>query len=498
MVQLDKKRGPDPASQAPSPVSEAFSHGRALFTDFYQLTMGAAYLHAGVAENRASFELFVRQLPRVRSYMVFAGLAQVLDYLVHLRFTGREIAYLRRHPALAHAPRAFFQRLENFRFSGDVWALPEGMPAFAGEPLLRIEAPLLEAQLVETYLLSMINFQTSVATKAARLVQAARGRPIMEFGTRRAHTAFAGLYGARAAYLGGCSGTSNVAAGVEFGIPVGGTFAHSYVLAFASEQEAFRNYAETFQKHATLLIDTYDVAQGAELAARLQGPVRALRLDSGNALPLSRQMRGILNRAGRRETQIMLSGDLNEYRIEDLVRLGAPLDSFGVGTELITSIDAPALGGVYKLVEIERQGRTFATAKFSSDKITLPGRKQIYRYSSRGGQYRHDWLGLQGEAAPARPDAECRPLLRPVMRAGRLLPAAGQSLEQARQLCREQLAKLPARYRRLVDAGNFPVRISPRLRALQQEVKRRRSEEVKSGAGGETGRPQEKKRGSDE
>ncbi len=477
------KPGSNPAPQASHPGSEAFSHGRALFTDFYQLTMGAAYLHAGIAENRASFELFVRQLPRVRSYMVFAGLAQVLDYLVNLRFTGREIAYLRRHPALAHVPRAFFQRLERLRFSGDVWALPEGMPAFAGEPLLRIEAPLLEAQLVETYLLSMINFQTSVATKAARLAQAARGRPIMEFGTRRAHTAFAGLYGARAAYLGGCAGTSNVAAGVEFGIPVGGTFAHSYVLAFASEPEAFRNYVETFQEHATLLIDTYDVAHGAELAARLEGPVRALRLDSGSALPLSRQMRGILDRAGRRETQIMLSGDLNEYRIEDLMRLGAPLDSFGVGTELITSMDAPALGGVYKLVEIERQGRAVATAKFSSDKVTLPGRKQIYRYHSRNGQYLYDWLGLQGEAAPVRSATDCRPLLRPVMRAGGLLPAAGQNLEQARRLCQEQLAMLPARYRRLVDAGNFPVRISPRLLALQKEVKRRRNDAAEMPAG---------------
>ncbi len=449
--------------------------GLGLLTDLYQLTMGAAYLKRGIADSRASFELFVRHLPPVRSYMVFAGLEPVLEYLGRLSFSAAEVEYVRRHEMFQHVGREFFERLRHLRFSGDLWAMPEGTVAFAGEPLLRVEAPLLEAQLVETFLLSMINFQTSVATKAARMTQAAAGRPVIEFGTRRAHTPYAGLYGARAAFIGGCAGSSNLEAGYLYGIPVLGTFAHSYTLAFDDEAVAFRNFWDVFRQRTTLLIDTYDTLRGAERAASLGRPLRAVRLDSGNFLQLSRRVRALLDRHGRPEIEIMASGDLNEYRIEDLTRLQAPINSYGVGTELITSQDAPALGGVYKLVEIERQGRPAQPAKFSPHKATVPGRKQVYRMmrAARGGRasFDHDWVELQDAPAPAAGE----PLLQPMLRGGKRVGLAAQEtgLQPAQARCRRQLEQLPARFRRLVEAAHYPVRLSPRLQRLLREARRR-------------------------
>ncbi len=462
--------------------------GLGLLTDLYQLTMGAAYLKRGIADSRAVFELFVRHLPPVRSYMVFAGLEPVLQYFDRLAFTPAEVQYLRRHEMFQHVGPEFFERLRHLRFSGDVWAMPEGTVAFAGEPLLRVEAPLFEAQLVETFLLSMINFQTSVATKAARIVQAAAGRGVVEFGTRRAHTPYAGLYGARAAYVGGCIGTSNLEAGYEYGIPVLGTFSHSYTLAFEDEAAAFRNFWDVFRQRTTLLIDTYDTLRGAGRAAGIGLPVHAVRLDSGDFLQLSRRVRALLDRRGRPEIQIMASGDLNEYRIEDLTRLGAPIDSYGVGTELITSQDAPALGGIYKLVEIERRGRAAWPAKFSPRKATVPGRKQVYRFfrpprpaagraaaarpvaeSTAAGQMLYDWVELQ-DAPPPRGG---HPLLVPVLRGGRRAPAGERAadLRAARERCLRQLEQLPARYRRLVEAARYPVRLSPALQRLLRQAR---------------------------
>ncbi len=442
-----------------------------LLTDLYQLTMGAAYVQSGISETRASFELFVRRLPRARSYLVTAGLAQVLAYLAELRFTSAEIRFLRRHPLFRHAPPAFFERLRTLRFTGDVWAMPEGTIAFADEPLLRIEAPLIEAQLVETFVLSMVNFQTTVASKAARIVQAAAGRPVIEFGTRRAHTPYAGLYGARAAFIGGCVGTSNVAAGYEFDVPIYGTFAHSFVQAFPGESAAFHAFWETFREKTTLLIDTYDALQGTERAARMPRPIASVRLDSGNFHTVTRQMRQILDQHGRPEIRIMASGDLNEYRIEDLSRLKAPIDSYGVGTELITSQDAPALGGVYKLVEIERAGRHVGTAKFSSEKLSYPGRKQVYRRLEvvRGTSH-SDLIARVAEPAPRDPRFKLLPLLRQVLKRGRPLRPA-EDVRRAQARSRQQLEQLPARFRRLVDAARYPVSHSPRLRALLQQVR---------------------------
>lgn len=448
-------------------------HRLALLTDLYELSMGAAYVHSGLSEARASFELFVRSLPATRSYLVVAGLRQVLEYLEQLAFSGDEIDWIRQHEMFRSVPGAFFERLHELRFTGDVWAMCEGALAFANEPLLRIEAPLIEAQLVETFILSMVNFQTMVASKAARIVQAAAGKPVVEFGSRRAHTAFAGLYGARAAFIGGCVGTSNVAAGFEFGIPTFGTFAHSLSMAYASEEAAFEGFWEVFREKTTFLIDTFDALRGTERAARMARPYAAVRIDSGDFLDVSRKMRQILDRHNRQEVRIMATGDLNEYRIEDLNRLHAPIDSFGVGAALATSLDAPALGGVYKLVEIERGGQPVRTAKFSKDKATYPGRKQVFRYLDQARKtFRRDLIAVQDEVPEAQPGLTPHPLLIPAMRSGRSVDVE-RDPHIAQSRCREQLLQVPPECRRLVEAENYPVRYSRGLQELLRQARRR-------------------------
>ena len=335
-----------------------------LATDLYQLTMAAAY-HANGRNEQASFELFARQLPRERSYLIVAGLEQALDYLRRLSFSSDEIEYLRGLPAFDRVSPKFFDYLRDFRFSGDVWAMPEGTVAFAGEPLLRVTAPLIEAQIVETYLLATINFQTLIATKASRIVEAAQGRGIIEFGARRAHGFGAAIYAARAAVIGGCIGTSNVEAGRMFDIPEYGTAAHSFTMAFEREIDAFRAYFKVFPDSSTLLLDTYDTINAARLATEFGPELRGVRLDSGDLIELSKQVRAILDEAGMRQTKILASGDLNEFKIAEMIAAGAPIDVFGVGTDLSTSRDAPALGGVYKLVEVEVDGRVEPKIKLS-------------------------------------------------------------------------------------------------------------------------------------
>ncbi|MBI1786058.1 MAG: nicotinate phosphoribosyltransferase, partial [Acidobacteria bacterium] len=370
-----------------------------LLTDLYELTMAAGYHAAGKQNQPAAFELFLRRLPRHRDYVIAAGLEQALDYLAALRFSGEEIEYLRGLPQFARVPADFFETLSRFRFTGDVWAVPEGTPLYAGEPMMTLRGGLLETQIPETYLLAALSFQTLVATKASLIVAAARGRRVVEFGTRRAHTAEAGLLGARAAYIGGCVGTSNTLAGFRFGIPVLGTAAHSWVLSFGSEQEAFRKLQEVLGPFTAYLVDTYDSLEGTRRAAALGPPLWGIRLDSGDLEALSRQARRILDDAGLDQARIMASGDLDEHRIRALVDAGAPIDSFGVGTELAVSGDAPSMGSVYKLVEID--GRS--TAKRSEGKSTLPGAKQIFRFPDR------DILGLADEACPAGAEALLEP-----------------------------------------------------------------------------------------
>lgn len=417
-----------------------------LTTDLYELAMAAGYFENGV-DHRAVFELFVRRLPKHRSYLLAAGLEQALDYLSTLSFTSDQIDYLRKHPSFQDVSAEFFDYLARFRFTGDVWAMSEGTPVFGMEPLLRVTAPMIEAQIVETFLLSTLNFQTMIASKAARIVTAAQGRSVIEFGTRRAHGTEAGLLAARAAYIGGCVGTSNVEAGHLFGIPTFGTLAHSFIMSFDREDDAFRAFLRVFPNTATVLVDTYDTIAAVKRLVRDFGPsIPAVRLDSGDLLELSKQVRHILDEGGMTETKIFASGDLNENRIAELISHGARIDSFGVGTELATSYDAPALSGVYKLAAIEDNDRMSMRIKLSHDKVTYPGAKQVWRFTDETDRCVVDLIALEDEEPPDRVrfgvTGSWRPLLSPVMKQGRIgkgftNPAGEQAPKESAASARE-------------------------------------------------------------
>ena len=421
--------------------------------------MAAGYFEAGKTSERATFELAIRRLPPRRNFLLAAGLPQVVDYLLNLSFSSEEVEYLRGLPQFRNASAAFYDYLCHFRFTGDLFAVPEGTPLFAGEPFLTLRAPIIEAQIPETYLLSAVTFPTLVAAKAARCVAAAGGRPVIEFGTRRAHTAEAGVVAARAAYLGGCAGTSNSLAGFRYGIPVKGTAAHSWVMSFSNETESFRQLQRVLGDNTTQLIDTYDTVEGARRAAQLGRPIQGVRIDSGDSLALSRQVRAVLDAAGLADTEIMVTGDLDEYRIRDLVAAGAPVDSFGVGTQLATSGDAPYLNATYKMVELNIGGINRFPTKLSEDKISLPGSKQVFRDSER------DVLARSGECG--RGEA----LLRPVLLGGRLIEPL-PVLEEARCRAAESLARLPQALRELEVAEPWPMVQSPELRALIDRTRR--------------------------
>ena len=423
----------------------------ALSTDLYELTMAAGY-HAAGNEALASFELFVRELPKNRAFLVAAGLEQALEYLQAWHFNHTDIDYLRTLPALSGAAPGFFETyLPHLRFHGDVWAVPEGVPMFAGEPLLRVTAPVVQAQLVETALLATVLFQTSVASTAARVVEASGGRPVIEFGGRRAHGPEAAVHAARAAYLAGCHGTSNVEAGSRFGLPVSGTMAHSWVMAHADELSAFTRYMDVHGPRSVLLIDTYDAVAAARLIVRAGLRPSAVRVDSGDLVDLSVAVRRVLDAGSLEETDILVSGDLDEYAVARLVASDAPIDGFGVGTAISTSADAPSLSGVYKLVAIERQGAMVPVGKRSPGKQTVPGEKQVWRVEE-GGAAERDVIGLARESAP--PGG--RPILTRVMRRGvRVSPP--RPVHELREDGRMARAALPPGVRRLRDADRFPV-----------------------------------------
>ncbi len=435
-----------------------------LATDLYELTMAAAYFQNGI-NHEASFELSTRWLPPHRGYLVLAGIPQVVEYLKDLRFEGPDIDFLRRQPTFARVDPKFFDFLAGLRFTGALWAMPEGTPFFAHEPVLRVTSPIIEAQILETYLLSVINFQTSIATKAARIVQAAAGRPVIEFGARRAHGMEAALYAARAAYIGGCAGTSNVEAGFRFEIPIYGTAAHSWTMAFDEEIDAFRSYMKVFPESTTLLIDTYDTVDAARTVTRLQNTVNAVRIDSGDITKLSRQVRTILDAAGMKNTKIVASGDLDELRILELLADGAPLDIFGVGTQLSTSYDAPTLGGVYKLVEQRKGEEIQYKMKLSEAKQTYPGGKQVWRCFGELGQADNDIIGLANEPGP--PGG--RRLLDQVLSSGKLV-ARLPPLQQVREQASEWIGEMPAPIRDLKDPARYRVDFSPELERLRNMV----------------------------
>lgn len=442
------------------PVSRSLG----LATDLYELTMAAGY-YANNRHEQATFELFVRHLPEDRSYLVVAGLRQVLNYLAALRFTGADIAYLRKLPVFARVSSDFFDYLADFRFSGEVWAMPEGTVAFENEPLLSVRAPLIQAQIIETFLLATVNFQTLIATKAARVVDAAAGRGVIEFGARRAHGTEAALFAARAAYIGGCIGTSNVEAGALFDLPVYGTAAHSWTMSFDQEIEAFRAYYRVFPDSTTLLLDTYDTLKAARMATEFGPGLRGVRLDSGDFAALAKQVRQILDDAGMRETKILASGDLNEYKIADVLAQNAPIDLFGVGTELSTSRDAAALGGVYKIVALESEDTVQPKMKLSIDKATYPFRKQVWRHSDADGTFTGDTIAMADEAAENGAEA----LLTPVVRDGKII-APQPDLHTIQQHARRQRARLPAPCRAIKNAATYPVRYSDELERQRQRL----------------------------
>jgi nicotinate phosphoribosyltransferase len=433
----------------------------AMLTDLYELTMADSYFRQG-RNDWATFDLFVRSLPTDRAFLVSAGLAQALLYLRDMQFSEEALTYL---STAGCVTRGFLDYLRRFKFRGDVWALREGEIYFPPEPILRVSGPRIDVQIIETFLLNTFNAQSMWASKAARMVLAAEGRGVVDFSLRRDHGTDAAMKVARASYLAGALGTSNVLAGQLFGIRTYGTMAHAYVMSFDDELTAFRAFAHDCPVNVVLLIDTYDTLRGVEnaitvaheMAARGQR-LRGVRIDSGDLGPLSAEVRRRLDAAGFTEVRILLSGDLDEYRMQELLAAGAAADLFGIGTNLGTSPDDPSLGGVYKLVEDHAGPR----AKLSTGKATLPGRKQVWR-TVRDGMFERDIITLADE--PPVNDAE--PLLNQVMVKGEISEQI-PTLEEARAFCRSRLAQLPPAQRRIRDYGEYPVELSAAVVRLRE------------------------------
>lgn len=435
----------------------------ALLTDLYEFTMLDSYLELGMT-GTAVFEFFVRRLPPTRNYLMAAGLETVIEYLQSLSWSDEELRWLRQSGCIGAAASDY---LRGFRFEGDVDAMPEGTPCFADEPLLRITAALPAAQLVESRVMNILHYQTLIASKASRCRCAAGDRLLVDFGFRRSHGGEAGLWAARASYIAGFDGTATVQAGFDFGIPLFGTMAHSYVQAHAREAGAFRDFLRTSRKPTTLLVDTYDtlraVAAAADTAAAEQARsgrrmLQAVRLDSGDLNALARETRRLLDERGLHDTQIFCSGGLDEIAIEDLTGAGAPIDGFGVGTSLDVSADAPYLDCAYKLEEYAGVARR----KRSAGKATWPGRKQVWRRRAADGTACGDLIGVEDESA----DGE--PLLHPVLRGGRRV-APAPDLFTIRAHARSEREWLPAPLLALRARGEYPVTISDRLRSLAAE-----------------------------
>jgi nicotinate phosphoribosyltransferase len=436
-----------------------------LVTDLYQLTMAQAYFELGMHQS-AVFELFVRRLPQRRRFLLAAGLEQALEYLQGLCFSAADIDFL---ASLKTFSPDFLSRLSTLRFTGAVHAMPEGTPFFANEPILRVTAPIIEAQLVESRVLNLVHFQTLIASKAVRCVLVARGRRLIDFGMRRAHGAEAAVHAARAAYLAGFDATATVEAGRRFGIPLSGTMAHSYIQAHESEQDAFRHFVAAGRAATTLLIDTYDTERAAGRVAALvqqrraagqQERVQAVRIDSGDLAAQALAVRRILDAQGCAAVKIVLSSGLDEYQLQTLLAANTPVDAFGIGTHIAVSEDAPSLDIAYKLEEYAGRPRR----KRSPGKATWPGCKQVYREHGAQAQFTGDCIALADESMPG------EPLLREVMRDGRRLE--GQPpLTASRDWCRRQVALLPPALRELDQHGSdYPVRVSHRIEALAHEL----------------------------
>jgi len=466
-----------------------------MLTDFYELTMSKGYLDQQMQDTIAYFDLFFRSIPQDGGYAIMAGVDQMIDYLLNLKFTADDIEYL---AASRHFDQPFLDYLSDFKFSCDIWAVPEGTPIFPNEPIVKVRGPIIQAQLIETMLLVTINHQSLIATKTSRIVRAAKGRPVTEFGSRRAQGYDAAVLGARAAYIAGVAGTSCTISGQQFGIPTTGTMAHSWVQAFTTEYEAFAAYARSFPAGSVLLVDTYNVLKSGvpnairaakevlePLGQRLQG----IRIDSGDLAYLTQKAREMLDAAGLTDCRITVSNALDEYIIRDLIQQGVAIDSFGVGERLITSRTEPVFGGVYKLAAIEQAGEIKPRMKFSENtgKITNPGNKEAWRFYDRTtGKAIADLLTLVGETIDeSRPyeifdslhtwkrkslaNFTVRKLLEPIFTAGQLV-CRRVPIEESRDNCARELERLWESLKRFENPQTYYVDLSQKLWDVKDQL----------------------------
>ena len=467
------------------------SHNMTMLVDFYELTMGSGYFESGKKDTIAYFDVFYRKNPDGAGFAIAMGLQSIVEYIQDLHFSEEDLEYLRGKGGFSEE---FLDYLRNFKFTGDIWAIPEGTPVFPGEPLLTVRAPLIEAQLVETYLLLMVNHQSLIATKASRIARAAKGRAVMEFGSRRAHGESAAILGARAAYIGGAAASACVKADIDYGVPATGTMAHSWIQVFDDELEAFRAYARLHKENCSLLVDTYDVLKSGvpnamKVFEEFKPEKMSIRIDSGDITYLSRRARAMLDQNGFHDCKIIASNSLDEYLIEDMLMQNAAIDSFGVGEKMITSKSAPVFGGVYKLVAVEENGKIRPRIKISenTEKITNPGFKKAIRFYDKSTDKAvadvvmlHNETFEEGEPyeifnpefvwkRKKITDYYTRELAVPIFESGKLvydLP----STEEIRDYCREQLDTLWQEVQRFENPHTYYVDLSDKLWTLKQEL----------------------------
>ncbi len=462
-----------------------------LMTDFYELTMANGYFETGMSDDIAYFDMFFRNIPDGGGYAIMAGLEQAIEYLKELRFTDEDVEFLRKKNMFSEK---FLEYLRNFKFSCDIWAVPEGTPIFPKEPIVTVRGPMIQAQFVETLILLMMNHQSLIATKASRIVRSADGRAVMEFGTRRAHGTSAAAYGARAAYIAGCVGTACTVADRDMGVPALGTMAHSWVAMFESEYEAFKRYAEIYPQNCVLLVDTYNVLKSGipnaiKVFKELNPAVKGIRIDSGDITYLTKNARKMLDEAGLQDCKICISNSLDEYLIRDILSEGACIDSFGVGERLITAKSEPVFGGVYKLSAIERNGEIIPKIKISEnvDKITNPGYKKVYRfYSNETGRMLADVIALADEPMPNSeeyeifdPDAvwkrktlknyTVKELQKQIFNKGKCVYEVPE-LEDTRKYCAEQMKTLWPEMLRFDNPQLYYVDLSEKLWKTKNEL----------------------------
>ncbi len=466
-----------------------------MLTDFYELTMSKGYLDQNLQDTIAYFDLFFRSVPEDGGYAIMAGVEQMIDYLKDLKFTEDDLEYL---TATQTFDQNFLDYLRDFHFCCDIWAIPEGTPIFPNEPIVKVRGPIIQAQMIETMLLVTINHQSLIATKTSRIVRAAKGRPILEFGSRRAQGYDAAVLGARAAYIAGATGTSCTICGEHFGIPVSGTMAHSWVQIFNTEYEAFAAYARSFPKNTVLLVDTYNVLNSGipnairvakEILEPMGSRLRGIRIDSGDLTYLTIKSREMLDNAGLSDCRITVSNALDEYIIRDLILQGAAIDAFGVGERLITSRAEPVFGGVYKLSAIERDGQILPRMKFSENtgKITNPGNKEVWRFYDRAtGKAIADLISLVGEEINEDQPFEIfdpmhtwkrklltnftvRKLLEPIFVGGKLIYRR-MPIEETRNLCSRELDRLWESLKRFENPQTYYVDLSQRLWDIKDQL----------------------------